>query len=151
MMPQRLIGLLFGALFGFVIAWADITNPAVIHDMLRLRAFDVFLIMGSAVLVAAVGARALRAARVRSWLTKEPIDWSLSRPERRHVIGSVVFGAGWSIACTCPGPVAAMIGEGRLGALFVTVGLVAGILAHGALSRKRQVSATCGETAIAGL
>lgn len=59
MTSQRLIGLLFGTLFGFVIAWADITNPAVIHDMLRLREVDVFLIMGCAIVVAAVGARAL--------------------------------------------------------------------------------------------
>ena len=150
-MRQRAIGLLFGAAFGFVIAWADITNPAVIHDMLRLREFDVFLVMGSAVVVAAVGARALRAVGARSWVTHEPIAWSLARPEKRHVVGSVLFGAGWSVACTCPGPLAAMIGEGRLGALFVTVGLVTGIAAQGALSRARYVATTCSETATAGL
>jgi uncharacterized membrane protein YedE/YeeE len=115
--------------------------------MLRLREFDVFLIMGSAIVVAAVGARALRAARARSWATREPINWPLARPETRHVLGSVIFGAGWSLACTCPGPVAAMIGQGRLGALWVTAGLIGGIVAQGARSTRRSVATPCGETA----
>jgi len=151
MRRQRVIGLLVGTAFGFLLAWADVTNPMVIHDMLRLREGDVFLIMGSAILVAAIGAHLLRAFGASAWATREPIGWSLAHPERHHVVGSVLFGAGWSIACTCPGPLAAMIGEGRIGALFVAVGLVAGIAAQGARSRTRPVPSACSETATAGL
>lgn len=44
-----------------------------------------------------------------------------------------------------------MIGEGRLGALSVTAGLIGGIMAQGAFSTKRHTPATCSETAVAGL
>jgi uncharacterized membrane protein YedE/YeeE len=95
--------------------------------MLLLREAHVFLIMGSAVVVAAVGLRLLRIAGSRAFVTGEAIGWSVQRPEPRHVIGSVIFGAGWSVAGTCPGPVAAMIGEGQLGGLAVAAGLLAGV------------------------
>jgi uncharacterized protein len=137
-MKTKLAGILFGVGFGFILAWARLTDPRVIRDMLLLREANVFLIMGSAVAVAAIGVRILRAFSARSLLTGEPISWSLERPQQRHVIGSMLFGAGWSVAGTCPGPAAAMIGEGRLVGLVVTAGLTAGVVLHGVLERRRM-------------
>lgn len=98
-----------------------------IRNMLLLREAHVFLIMGSAIVVAAVGLRLLRMAGSHAFVTGEPIGWSVQRPEPRHIIGSAIFGAGWSVAGTCPGPVAAMIDEGKLGGLAVAAGLRAGV------------------------
>jgi uncharacterized membrane protein YedE/YeeE len=84
-------------------------------------------------------------------LTREAIGWSTTRPETRHVVGSVIFGAGWSIAGTCPGPVATMLGRGQIGALLVVGGLVAGIAAQGAMARKRQATVTRMATVSPGL
>jgi len=136
-MKTKLAGILFGVCFGFVISWARLTDPRVIRDMLLLREPHVFLIMGSAVGVAAIGIRILRALDARSVLTAEPINWSVERPQQRHVIGSMLFGAGWSVAGTCPGPVAAMIGEGRLVGLVVAAGVTTGVVLHGVVERRR--------------
>jgi uncharacterized membrane protein YedE/YeeE len=133
----RLAGLLFGVGFGFLASWAGLSDATVIRNMLLLREAHVFLFMGSAVLVAAVGLRLLRAAGMRAAVTGEPVAWTLDRVERRHVVGSLLFGAGWSIAGTCPGPVAAMVGQGKFGALFVAGGLLAGVSLQGALARRR--------------
>ena len=127
-------GLLGGMAFGFLLSWAHLSDAAVIREMLLLREAHVFLIMGSAIVVAAIGLRVLRLAGVQALVTGEPIAWSVQRPERRHLIGSVMFGAGWSIAGTCPGPVAAMIGEGKLTGLVVAAGLLAGAALQPALS-----------------
>jgi uncharacterized membrane protein YedE/YeeE len=136
-MSVRLVGLLFGVGFGFLMAWAGLSEATVIRNMLLLREPHVFLLMGSAIVVAAVGLRALRAFRVRALVTGDPIEWTLERPQARHVLGSVLFGAGWSLAGTCPGPVAAMVGQGRLSGLFVAGGLLAGVSLQGALARSR--------------
>lgn len=136
-MKAKLIGLLFGTGIGFVFAWAWLSDPAVIRDMLLLSEPDVFLLMGSAILVAAIGTRLLRILAVHSLATREPIAWTTEKPERRHVVGSVLFGTGWSIAATCPGPVAVMIGEGRLGGIAVAIGLGAGVLLQGVVRRRR--------------
>ena len=133
----RLVGLAVGTGFGFVLAWGQLTDPAVIRNMLLLREPHVFLLMGSCIIVAAIGVRLLRAAGARALITREPIGWPVPRPETRHVVGSVIFGAGWSLAGTCPGPVAAMIGEGRLAGLVVAAGLTGGVLLQRSLAKPR--------------
>jgi uncharacterized membrane protein YedE/YeeE len=122
--------LLCGVVFGFALAWSRVTDPAVIRDMLLLREADVFLLMGSAIAVAAIGARLLRGAGARSLVTREAVGWTTLQVHPRHIAGSAIFGTGWGIAATCPGPVTAMIGQGRLGGLLVAAGIAAGILLH---------------------
>ena len=48
-MNARLAGLIIGVGAGFVISWARLSDPAVIHDMLLLRDPHVFLVMGKEV------------------------------------------------------------------------------------------------------
>ena len=136
-MSHKVVGLAIGVGFGFILSWAHVTDPGVISDMLLLRGPYVFLLMGSGIVVAAVGVRLLRAAGMRAFVTREPIAWSPVPPGARHVVGSMLFGAGWSVAGTCPGPVAAMIGEGKLGGLVVAAGLTAGVLLQRAVARWR--------------
>ena len=124
---MRAAGLLFGMGFGFVLGWSRLTDYDVIHDMLLLHRFDVFLMMGTAVATAAVVARFLRALGARSLVGHEPISWSVTRPARNHLIGGMIFGAGWAIAGTCPGPAAAQLGRGQLAALFTLGGIFFGV------------------------
>jgi uncharacterized membrane protein YedE/YeeE len=117
-------------LFGFVLGWARLTDYDVIRDMLLLRQFDVFFLMMSAMATAAVGVRMLRRGGVRAVVDWRPIGWTIQPVRSRHVIGSVVFGMGWSLAGTCPGPLAAQLGRGQLSAVFTIAGLFAGIALH---------------------
>jgi uncharacterized protein len=123
----RAVGLLFGLAFGFVLGWARLTDYDVIRNMLLLREPDVFLLMMSAIATAAIGARALRLFNVKTVLDRTPIAWTVEAPRARHVAGSVVFGVGWSVAATCPGPVAAQVGRGQFAGLFTMAGLLVGI------------------------
>lgn len=126
-MSAKLYGVIAGFGIGFVFAWAGLSDPAVIRDMLLLRDPHVFLLMGSAIVVAGIGARLLRATGVRSLAGHDAIAWTVETPQPRHVAGSLLFGAGWSLAGTCPGPVAVMVGEGHLSGLLVVAGLIAGV------------------------
>lgn len=53
----------------------------------------------------------------------------------------VLFALGWAVAGTCPGPVAAMVGEGRLGGLAVIGGLFAGVRLQSVWARRRAIAA----------
>lgn len=125
-MKLRLVGLGFGALFGFTLGWAGLTDYDVIHDMLLLRHPDVFLLMGSAIVTGLVGSRILKAFRAKTLLTGEFVTWAKPRLTRDHIVGSILFGLGWSVACTCPGPVASQLGRGQFAALFTGAGLLGG-------------------------
>ncbi len=136
------VGFAFGVAFGFMLGWARLTDYDVIRDMLLLRQPDVFLLMMSAIATAAVALRVLRARRVLTVLDRTPLEWRTQAPQGRHVAGSVLFGIGWSLAGTCPGPVAAQLGRGQLAAVFTIAGVLTGILIHDQIQAWRTSNRT---------
>ncbi len=136
--------LLVGAAFGFLVAAARLSDYQVIHDMLRLREPDVFLLMASAI---AVAAPILVILERRRWRTPLGGELKVVRQPiaRRNVLGAAVFGSGWAIAGTCPVPAVAMVAGGSALGLAVTAGLFGGIALRDAIDRKagRAPSAAC--------
>ena len=150
-MKTKVIGLAGGVVFGFTLAWARVTDPHVIRDMLLLKEMHVFLIMGSAVAIAALGVRVVKASRTRTIVTREPVGWTVERAQVRHITGSILFAIGWTVAGTCPGPVAAMIGQGHVVGLPVAAGIFGGAMLQRVFRRATQVESPPPAPAVAGL
>ena len=145
------VALLVGAAFGFLIAAARLNDYDVIHDMLLLREPDVFLLMASAV---AVAAPTLWLLERRGWRT--PLGGRLKVQrlpvERRHILGSVIFGAGWAIGGACPVPAIAMVANGTALGVIVVAGMFLGIALRDRVERGlhlRRRASTGGVTAAA--
>ena len=83
-----------------------------LRDGLLFRDAYLMLFFASALVTAFIGLRVLKVLQARALLTGEPVSWTTVRPERRHVVGSVLFGIGWAVADVCPGPIAAQLGQG---------------------------------------
>jgi uncharacterized membrane protein YedE/YeeE len=147
----KAVGLLSGVVFGWTLAWTHLTDPRVIREMLLLKDAHVFLIMGTAVAVAAIGVRVLKAFAARTLVTGERIAWAVERPQKAHIGGSVLFALGWTIAGTCPGPVAAMVGAGGLAGLPVMIGLIAGVTLHRVVVKRTNAKTPMATPAPAGL
>jgi uncharacterized membrane protein YedE/YeeE len=122
---MRLAGLLVGVAFGVTLSWTGMSDPDVIRGALLFKESYLFLFFASAVLTATVGVRLLRGRR--ALLTRERIDWRSTPVQRRHVVGSVLFGTGWALADACPGPIATQLGQGIAWSLFTLAGVVVGI------------------------
>jgi uncharacterized membrane protein YedE/YeeE len=123
----RLVSALLGVGFGFLISWGQFIDPDRIRDMLVLRDAYMWEMFAVAVAVGFVGLRLMRRASVRALLTGTPVSWSTARPQRRHVVGGAIFGAGWAVSDVCPGPVAAQLGQGVLWVLPLLAGVLLGI------------------------
>ena len=119
----------FGALFGFALSWGQFTDPDRIRDMLLLQDPYLYLMMAAAVAIGLVGTRLLRRFRARALITGNLIAWDTTQPQRRHVVGAVLFGLGWSISDSCPGPIAAQLAQGFAWSLFTAAGVGLGVLA----------------------
>lgn len=119
MTRSRGMAALLGVVFGFVLCWTGLTNPDTIHGALLFEHGYLFLFFGSAVVTAAAGLQVLRRVRGERW--------SVERPERRHLTGAVMFGVGWGVTGACPGPIAALIGQGILWGLPLMAGVVIGV------------------------
>jgi uncharacterized membrane protein YedE/YeeE len=124
---MRRTGLIVGIVFGVTLSWTGMTSPEVIRSALLFESSYLFLFFASAVATSFVGLRLVRAFRSRAALTGTPIAWSVERPQRHHIVGSVIFGVGWGIADACPGPIATQLGQGIWWSVFTIVGVVAGI------------------------
>jgi uncharacterized membrane protein YedE/YeeE len=123
----RAVAVGFGAVFGFAISWGQFTNPDRLREMLLLQDPYLYVMMATAVTIGFVGARLLRRRHARALVTGEPIAWTTTRPERRHVVGAAIFGVGWAITDSCPAPIAGQLAQGVAWSLFTIAGVMLGI------------------------
>jgi len=122
---------LIGLLFGFGLIFSGMTDPGKVIGFLDLfGSWDpsLALVMGGAI---AVGFLAFRLARDR---TQNFLGGAMRLPtsrdiDRRLVVGSLVFGAGWGLAGFCPGPALVSLGAGQDKAVVFVVAMVLGMLA----------------------
>ena len=124
-MARAAAGAIVGAVFGVTLCWSGLVSPDVIRSALLFEEAYLFLLFGAAVATSSLGLRVVRGRT--AVLTGERIDWKTQRPQRRHIVGSLVFGAGWGIAQACPGPIAAQVGEGVWWSLFTLAGALLGV------------------------
>jgi uncharacterized membrane protein YedE/YeeE len=144
----KALALAVGSGLGFVFDWARLTDPETFHRMLTLKSAYVYLLMGSAVAVAAAGAWLLRRRHWRAPLTGELVTWGERPIRREHVAGGIIFGIGWAVSCSCPGPLVAQIGAGRLPTLATLAGACCGIALRTGLTRRAaQAEAAPGQLA----
>lgn len=128
MRRTHVAGLGIGIVFGVVLSWSGMTSPDVIRGGLLFHSPYLFEFFAGAMATAFTGLYVLRRRAPRALLTGERVEWETVKPERRHIVGSVLFGIGWGVSGACPGPIATQLGQGILWGVPTTVGLVLGIL-----------------------
>ena len=120
---------LLGSVFGIGLIVAGMTNPAKVQAFLDLGgAWDpsLALVMGSAIAVAMPLFRWSRGWS-RSLLGGPMPLPPASRIDRRLVLGSLLFGAGWGLAGFCPGPALVALGMGYGKAAIFCAAMLAGM------------------------
>jgi hypothetical protein len=122
----RIVGLLFGAGFGFVLAAANLHEYATIHNMLSLKEFDVFLLMGAAIGVSLPLLWIMERRKTKTVLGGT-LTLSRSKPQRHHIVGGALFGIGWAVSGTCPAPALVMLASGAGLAAVTIAGLFIGL------------------------
>ena len=126
---MALVYLVFGTIFGLVLSRSGAADYDFIQRMFLFESFQLYGIIGTAVIVTAPGLWLLKRRGVT--LAGAPLRVS---PKPRHpgnVWGGILFGAGWSITGMCPGPILVNIGEGKLYALAALAGSVAFLASRG--------------------
>ena len=117
----------FGGMFGFLLCWLGFTQFDTIFGALTLSDLYLWKVFITAVVTAFVGLRVLRRSGAHTLVSGESIQWSTSQVNRFHIIGAAIFGIGWGISGTCPGPALAQLASGRLAGGFKCIGIFAGI------------------------
>jgi uncharacterized membrane protein YedE/YeeE len=126
----RIAEFVVGLLFGLGLMLSGMTDPGKVMGFLDLfGSWDpsLALVMGGAI---AVGFFAFSLAKKR---TMNFLGGLLRLPnsqviDRRLVIGSLMFGAGWGLAGLCPGPALASFAVGGWGGALFLLAMVSGMV-----------------------
>ena len=137
-----------GLVFGIGLIVAGMANPAKVLGFLDLAgAWDPSLafVMAGAIAVGAV-AYAFMRRRTRT-LLGAPVQLPIARSiDRRLVLGSLVFGAGWGLAGICPGPALVLAGYGALKGMVFVAAMLAGNALFEVLESRKRKSTACADS-----
>jgi uncharacterized membrane protein YedE/YeeE len=116
-----------GIVFGFTLAWTGLSDPDLIRRGLLFESPYLWELFFGGVAFAFIGKQLLRRLGARALVSGERIQWETARPQRRHIFGGVIFGLGWAVADSCPGPIASQLAQGVGWSLLTITGIVIGI------------------------
>jgi uncharacterized membrane protein YedE/YeeE len=133
---MRALYLVLGTIFGFVLSRSGAADYNYIQAMFLFENFQLYGIIGTAVVLTAPGLWLIQ-RRGRTALGA-PVRVELKPMTRGTVVGSLLFGVGWSIAGMCPGPILVNIGEGKIYALAALAGALTGAGVFGTLYSRLQ-------------
>lgn len=128
-----LVYLLIGLLFGFVLTKSEVVSWFRIQEMFRFDSFHMYGIIGTAVVVGAIG---VGISKRLGWkaingqsLRLNPKNASVAR----YLFGGIIFGLGWALTGACPGPMFTLLGQGAWLMGIVILSAVAGTFAYGVM------------------
>lgn len=134
---HRIAEFVVGLLFGVGLMLSGMTDPGKVIGFLDLFGTwdpSLALVMGGAIMV---GFFAFTVAKKR---TGSFLGGALRLPtntdiDKKLVIGSLLFGAGWGLAGFCPGPALVSMADGQPKALVFVVAMLVGMLGFELMDR----------------
>ena len=127
---------LTGIVFGIVLTKAEAVSWYRIYEMFHFQSFHMFGIIGMALFTGIIGLQIIKRKKLKDFngfpikiIEKERGFW-------RYVFGGTLFGLGWALVGSCPGPIFILLGTGTYAIAVVLVGALLGTYIYGLLKDK---------------
>lgn len=127
---------LVGFVFGIVLTKSEAVSWYRIYEMFHFQSFHMYGIIGVAVLTGVLGVQWIKRNNLKD-VKGHPIE--IADKERgfaRYVIGGILFGLGWGLVGSCPGPIFILLGAGFYGIVIVLFGALLGTYLYGVFKNK---------------
>jgi uncharacterized membrane protein YedE/YeeE len=124
-MGRKIGYLLAGIFFGFALSRSGASDYNFIYYMFTGENLKLALLMGTAIVVGAIGMILLKALGNKDVFGNQ-IKINRKPLNKYTAVGGILFGIGWAISGACPGTVLAQIGEGKVLGLATFSGLLFG-------------------------
>lgn len=127
---------LIGIVFGIVMFKSEAASWFRIYEMFQFQSFHMYGIIGSALFLGVLGTYLIKKYKLKS-IDGEPIKFTpKDKSFPRYMFGGILFGLGWALAGSCPGPIYTLIGAGYLPILVTLAGALIGTFIYGLLRHK---------------
>jgi hypothetical protein len=128
--------LIVGVLFGIVMTKSEVISWYRIQEMFRFQAFHMYGIIGTAVVLGAIGVALIKMFEIKDF-SGNPIQfYPKARSITRYLVGGAIFGMGWALSGACPGPMVVNIGYGYLPMIIVFFFAAVGTFLYGLIKDK---------------
>lgn len=128
--------IIVGFVFGIVLTKSEAVSWYRIYEMFQFQSFHMYGIIMVAVLTGVIGIQIIKKYQLKD-STGSPIYIADKEPSTfRYVIGGIIFGLGWALVGSCPGPMFILIGAGFTSVILVLLGAIAGTFLYGVLKDK---------------
>jgi uncharacterized membrane protein YedE/YeeE len=128
--------ILLGIVFGIMFTKAEVVSWYRIQEMFRFQSFHMYGVIGSAVVLGALGTAVIKGLRMKDLYGNTILFQDKQRTWARYLIGGTIFGLGWALTGACPGPMFTLVGAGHPVFLLTIASAIAGTWAYGALKDK---------------
>lgn len=127
--------LLLGFFFGVILIKAEVISWFRIQEMFRFQAFQMYGIIGSAVVIGIISVWLIKKYNVKTIhgaeIKIEPKKFTMG-----NIFGGLMFGLGWAMTGACPGPLFALVGSGLLIIGVVLLSAIFGTYVYGIIKDK---------------
>ncbi|HRB71818.1 DUF6691 family protein [Flavobacterium sp. WV_118_3] len=125
--------ILVGFVFGIVLTKSEAVSWYRIYEMFQFQSFHMFGIIMVAVMTGFIGVQLIKRKNLKDYtgapIVIEPKEKGLAR----YIIGGTLFGLGWAMVGSCPGPIFILLGAGFWGAGVILLGALLGTYIYGLL------------------
>ena len=128
--------LLIGIIFGIVLTKSEAVSWYRIYEMFHFQSFHMYGIIGVAVVTGLIGVQLIKRRNMKD-ITGQPIVIAdKDKGFTNYIVGGILFGLGWGLVGTCPGPIYILLGAGFWGIGIVLIGALLGTFLYGLLKNK---------------
>ncbi|HFG0576667.1 DUF6691 family protein [Flavobacterium psychrophilum] len=122
-----------GFLFGLVLTKSEAVSWYRIYEMFMFQSFHMYGIIGVAITTGIIGIQIMKRNNLKdiNGLPIEIID--KEKGSFRYWIGGLIFGLGWALVGSCPGPIFILIGAGFMSVGIILVGALLGTFLYGVI------------------
>ncbi len=131
---MKLLKFIFvGFIFGVVLTKSEAVSWYRIYEMFLFQSFHMYGIIMTAIITGIIGIQLIKKNKAKD-IKGLPIEiQDKERGTFRYWIGGLIFGLGWALVGTCPGPIFILIGSGFMSIILVLIGAVLGTFIYGVI------------------
>jgi uncharacterized membrane protein YedE/YeeE len=130
--------LTLGMMLGIIFVNSEVLSWYRIQEMFRFQSAHMYLVIASAITVAAIGVQLVR------WQGRTPLSGApITIPSKemtargtRYWMGGTLFGLGWGLLGACPGPIFALVGAGITSMSVAVLSALVGTWLYGTLQAR---------------
>lgn len=125
-----------GIIFGIVMVKSEAASWFRIQEMFRFQSFHMYGIIGTAVILGVISVFIIKRLKVKSIDGNTITLLNKDKSYSRYIIGGIIFGLGWALTGSCPGPMFVNLGAGYIPMIIVIIGALGGTYLYGVIKNK---------------